>query len=163
MNIVISLNIKIMLELIDTFRGRETSQTRLSRIREISLSYKLRSKSIFFPLREWIIANINQSTWLRRRNFLPDSSWYKSKFFILVMSIGSVNHREFVTRCFFLITNVQHASQLDPNPKLQTQMKSERLWTPAITEYSRLLINMFVLYCWGWSSVPKWPQSIKHV
>lgn len=63
MNIVISLNIKMMLELIDAFRGRETSQTRLSRIREISSSYKLRAvKSIFFPLCEWK-ANINLRQW----------------------------------------------------------------------------------------------------
>lgn len=48
MNTVISLNIKIMLELIDAFRGREASQTQLSRIREIGTSYKLRDvKSIF--------------------------------------------------------------------------------------------------------------------
>ena len=53
MNIVMSLNIKIMLELIDAFRGREVSQTRPSRIREISFTCKLRAvKSIFFPLRE---------------------------------------------------------------------------------------------------------------
>ena len=59
MNIVISLNIKIMPELIDAFGGREASQTRLSRIREISSSCKLQSmKSIFFPLRECIMANI---------------------------------------------------------------------------------------------------------
>lgn len=47
MNTVISLNIKRMLELIDTFRGREASQTKLSRIREIGSSHNLRAvKSI---------------------------------------------------------------------------------------------------------------------